>query len=562
MPKLAPGFTVGEMLTSTTVLKLTYESLGMPSDEQGWIDGLAKEHITGNQSYFNYTSTNVNKNTGEIEITFNTSFLTSGITAVTIAVPGYEVVKFNVRPVKAVPTLIQNWTAENSFTLVTIDSSYFGTGTVLQLDGKILERDLDYKILSSYPNYTAEVYAHNFKTDSTHVLEVVSNDYAKNAVSVVTASSFVESIDAPALLAEESVVSRTVSIGFSDDTDWANNLTKVTVKRGTSTESTVSGYSTASGELVIPASYFTSSGTYTITCHATGYRIVQIVVEVVKEDTLALVINNAESRLEFTSKTSTGSNDTWFYDSAVVYLNGVKLTKDTDYTIRSNHTMSIDMSYFNEDENILIVEAPGYKRVIETIAKQEAPKDAPEIELNEDMFRGEKVFVLKVEDQDWIDAVVAGTNSVSIIYGYSTTLAVDDVNDIGNGLLEITARQTVTIREYTVTIVAEGYRKSTFVFTPYTQTPEISYNWDGSDLIITAVGDSNFIGFSAPEVKLNGEVLTSGTSNDYRTEFVSSGYVIRIYERALDKTEAPYEIEVTNKDTSYNYNESVAIIVD
>ena len=105
VPKLAPVFTVGEMLTSTTVLKLTYETIGMLNDEQGWIDGLAKEHITGNQSYFNYTSTNVNKNTGEIEITFNNSFLTSGTTTVTIAVPEYEVVKFNVRPVKAVPTL-------------------------------------------------------------------------------------------------------------------------------------------------------------------------------------------------------------------------------------------------------------------------------------------------------------------------------------------------------------------------------------------------------------------------------------------------------------------------
>ena len=562
VPKLAPAFTVGEMLTGTTVLKLTYESLGMPSDEQGWIDGLAKEHITGNQSYFNYTSANVNKGTDEIEITFNSSFLTSGITTVTIAVPGYEVVKFGVKPVKAVPTLTQSWTVENSFTLVTTDSSYFGTGTVLLLDGKTLERDLDYKILSSYPNYTAEVYAHNFKTNSIHVLEVVSNDYAKNSVSAVTDSSFVESIDAPVLLAEESVVSQTVSIGFSDDTDWANNLTKVTVKRGTSTESTVSGYSTASGELVIPASYFTSSGIYTITCYATGYYIVQIVVEVVKEDTLALVINNSEARLEFTSKTSTGSNDTYFYDYAVVYLNGVKLTKNTDYTIKSYHTMYIDASYFNEDENILVVEAPGYKKVIETVAKQEVPKDVPEIEFNEAMFRGENVFVLKVDDQDWIDAVVAGTNSVSITYGYSTTLIVDDVNDMGSGLLEITARQNVTIREYTVTIVAEGYRKATFVFTPYTQTPEITYSWSGNDLIITAVGDSSFIGYSAPEVKLNGETLISGTSNDYRTESVSSGYAIRIYERALDKTEAPYEIEVTNKDTSYNYNGSVTIIAD
>jgi|GEM_PF-3495966 len=456
VPKAAPKVSLLSAFHGTRVITLSYADVIADSDEEAWVNALAQNLVSVSDRFGNVTISDFTDNGDQtLTITVGSNLSRFYDYNVVFRVPDYEKVTVTFTPVQKAPTLSSEWTGDFHYKITdtTNNFSYSNYASIF-VDGIELVKGSDY--ISS--SYGIEIYPQAFEESTTHTVTVVVADYEDNELTVATPDGFVKPVDAPALTTAITATSSVVYVDFDNVTDWANNITSVKV--GTSN---ITGWSIQDNRLALPSgSYFSYSGTYTISFVSTGYSNTSTTVQLVKDVDLRVVHNVDDGRFEITAY-SAGSNsrDSYFFHGLIAAeLNDTVFETYTFDSTYYPYTMYVTDSHFDEGDNTLTLTSTDYMPQTLTINKGPAPAAAPTL-----TFVGaatsSKTIVVQVNDADWLNQVTK--DSIILTYGsFGSSETVDNIEiDSQSGTITITTGYLYTFYDYTLKIRVDGYYSAT-----------------------------------------------------------------------------------------------------
>lgn len=538
IPKKTAEITVDEVIGDSKTMVYRIGSYPENSEELEWFQTLDQSHLQLSYKYGTGTISSFKKEDSSFTVTLSSSMSTYYDYTMKVAVPGYDVVYITFKPVKAAPDVIQNWNNENYSLKLTGDSFYLTSSKMkVVLNGKELIMGESNDYISSYSN-GIEIFAHNFTAGEPYTIELREPDYAVKNLEGTAPGELIVPLEAPEIKAEPVPKGSEVTVkALGNAGDWLSKINSVTVG-----SYTVSPRIESDG-LALSHSSLSYSGTYTVTIKATGYRTAQTTVKVLNTVNITGAINYDTERLVLTS------SDYYFYDQAVVSLNGSLLEKGKDYTLEGSNKLYVSASLLTEDVNYIILSNENYQKVELDFGKYVAAKTPPALEvIMEESMSGGKEIVLEVSDgdQEWWDALDKSHISVKGSWALSVSNYERDSDSLKLALQDTLSYST----SYTITVSVPGHRSCTVIFKPYRLLPEITYQWDDGELKIST---TSYFYFSTANTEVYLDETKLYKDTDYTFDSSSLPQVLTIKAdqftpgeehtiRILTPGYAPYEI--------------------
>ncbi len=546
-PRKAAEVTVNEVTGGSTSVVFNISSYPEGSQELEWFQALEADHLKLSYSYGAETILSLSKGENSFTVTSKNAISVRSYT-MQITIPGYDIVTIAFTPVNGAPAVTQNWNLENyNLKLTSTSSSYLSSYvTKVFLNGRELIKGEGGDYTSSYEGI--ELFAHNFTAGEPYTIQLHASSYTVKNLEGTAPAELTAPLAGAELHAEPVSKGSEVTVTAGGEaSEWLDKISSVTVANSYSSSGTAAAYTKTENGLILNSSNFFSSGVYTITVKAVGYRTVQTTVKILNTVTVKSVINYDEERLELEA------GDSYFYDKAIVVLNGTQLKKNTEYTV-SGKKLYIPGALLKEEENRLVLNNEEYQKVEMAFDRYIAAKTPPKLEVKmESSMAGENKIVLDVKngDQEWWDSL--NKSYISVKRSLDQTVS-DYIQDSEDQLTIELEKELSYYYSYIITISVPGYRSCSVTFNPYQEVPELVENWlENGDLQLSTESYGYFSSTSSA-VYLDGVKLVY--NQDYTLSSSWPAYNLTIYAKNFKSDEhvvkilnsqyAPYEITLTD----------------